>query len=172
MLRCLNPINNFYGNDLNNDDCSRHQGIHLSTEMRCNATELIAESTKVIGIDHNTVCTGVVCAVRPHECCAGVATNHNCAGHMSGQFLFYHENEAIHCDKCNDDEPPCWHAPGWQRHWDGSVPRNSVRISGQYDVTIGSGSCIDDVTITRLFSFEIVSGATRNERYDFRLFKM
>ena len=32
---------------------------------------------------------------------------------MSGQFLFYHENEAIHNDKSHDDhddEPPCWNA--------------------------------------------------------------
>ena len=32
---------------------------------------------------------------------------------MSGQFLFYHENEAIHKDKSrddHDDEPPCWNA--------------------------------------------------------------
>ena len=30
---------------------------------------------------------------------------------MSGQFLFYHENEAIHKDKSrddHDDEPPFW----------------------------------------------------------------
>ena len=32
---------------------------------------------------------------------------------MSGQFLFYHENEAIHNDKSrddHDDESPCWNA--------------------------------------------------------------
>ena len=32
---------------------------------------------------------------------------------MSGQFIFYHENEAIHNDKSrddHDDEPPCWNA--------------------------------------------------------------
>ena len=32
---------------------------------------------------------------------------------MSGQFLFYHENEAMHKDKSpddHDDEPPCWNA--------------------------------------------------------------
>ena len=32
---------------------------------------------------------------------------------MSGQFLFYHENEAKHNDKSrddHDDEPPCWNA--------------------------------------------------------------
>ena len=32
---------------------------------------------------------------------------------MSDQFLFYHENEAIHNDKSrddHDDEPPCWNA--------------------------------------------------------------
>ena len=31
----------------------------------------------------------------------------------SGQFIFYHENEAIHNDKSladHDDEPPCWNA--------------------------------------------------------------
>ena len=54
--------------------------------------------------------------------------------------------------------------PGWQRHCDESVHWNSVRIIGQYDITIASGSCSDDVTITHLLSFEIVSGTTRNER--------
>ena len=65
---------------------------------------------------------------------------------MSGQFLFYHGNgnEAIHCDKCSDDEPPNCNVPGWQRHCDESVNRNSVRIIRHYDVT-ASGSCIDDV---------------------------
>ena len=32
---------------------------------------------------------------------------------MSDQFLFYHENEAIHNDYSrddHDDEPPCWNA--------------------------------------------------------------
>ena len=76
----------------------------------------------------------------------------------SGQFLFYQENEAIHCDKCSDDEPPGWNVHGWQTHWNGSVHKNSVRIIGQYDLTISSSSCIDDVTITHLFSFETVSG--------------
>ena len=51
---------------------------------------------------------------RPHECCAGSgSTNHSSADRMSGQFLFYHENEAIHNDKSRDDrddEPPCWNA--------------------------------------------------------------
>ena len=91
---------------------------------------------------------------------------------MSGQFLFYQENEAINRDECSDDEPPCWNVPGWQRHCDENVHRNSVRIIGQYDATITIGSCIDDVTVTHLFSFGIVSGETRNERYDFRLFKV
>ena len=47
-----------------------------------------------------------------HECCAGSgSTNHDSADHMSGQFLFYHENEANHNDKSrddHDDESPCW----------------------------------------------------------------
>ena len=54
----------------------------------------------VIGIDHDTVCTGVVCAATP-----GTARDR-----MSGQFLFYHENGAKHNDKScddHDDEPPC-----------------------------------------------------------------
>ena len=32
---------------------------------------------------------------------------------MSGQFLFYHENEAMYNDKSrddHDDEPQCWNA--------------------------------------------------------------
>ena len=41
---------------------------------------------------------------RPHECCAGSgSTNHDSADRMSGQFLFYHENEAIHNDKSRND---------------------------------------------------------------------
>ena len=51
---------------------------------------------------------------RPHECCAGSgSTNHDSADRMSGQFLFYHENEATQNDKSRDDhdlEPPCWNA--------------------------------------------------------------
>ena len=53
-------------------------------------------------------------ASRPHECCAGSgSTNHDSADRMSGQFLFYHEHEAIHNDNSHDDyddEPPCWTA--------------------------------------------------------------
>ena len=50
--------------------------------------------------------------------------------------------------------------PGWQRHCDDeSVHRYSVRIIDQCDVTIASGSHIDDVTIAKLLTFEIVSGA-------------
>ena len=51
---------------------------------------------------------------RPHSCCAGSgSTNHSSADRLSGQFLFYHEHEAIHNDKSrddHDDEPPCWNA--------------------------------------------------------------
>ena len=54
---------------------------------------------------------------------------------------------------------------------DESVHRYSVRTIDQCDVTIASGSHIDDVTIAKLLTFEIISGAARNERYDFRLFK-
>ena len=42
----------------------------------CNcAFEVSAYCTNAIGIDHDTVCAGVVCAFIPaqHECCAGVA---------------------------------------------------------------------------------------------------
>ena len=62
--------------------------------------------------------------------------------------------------------------PGWQRHCDDeSVHRYSVRIIDQCYVTIVSGSHIDDVTIAKLLTFEIISAAARNERYDFRLTK-
>ena len=51
---------------------------------------------------------------RPHErCVGGGSTNHDRADRISGQFLFYHENEAMHNDKSrddHDDEPPCWNA--------------------------------------------------------------
>ena len=83
-----------------------------------------------IGIDHDTVCAGVVCAATPgtarvgrpsrgrlrprrpaHECCAGSgSTNHDSADRMSGQFLFYHENEAKHNDKSRDDHDDERHA--------------------------------------------------------------
>ena len=46
----------------------------------------------------------------------------------------------------HDDELPCW-----QRHCDDeSVHRYSVRIIYQCDVTIASGSHIDDITIAKL----------------------
>ena len=62
--------------------------------------------------------------------------------------------------------------PGWQCHCGNeSVHRYSVRIIDQCDITIASGSHIDDVTIAKLLTFEIISGAARNERYGFRLFK-
>ena len=58
--------------------------------------------------------------------------------------------------------------PGWQRHCDDeSVHRYSVWMIDQCDVTIASGSHIDDVTIAKLLTFEIISGAARNERYGF-----
>ena len=110
-----------------------------------------------------------------HECCAGSgSTNHDCADRMSGQFLFYHENEAKHNDKSRDGltMSAMLNRPGWQRHCDDeSVHRYSVRIIDQCDVTIASGSHIDDVTIAKLLTFEIISGAARNERYGFRLSK-
>ena len=62
--------------------------------------------------------------------------------------------------------------PGWQRHCDDdSFHRYSVRMINQCDVTIASGSHIHDVTIAKLLTFEIISAAARNERYDFRLSK-
>ena len=70
------------------------------------------------------------------------------ADRMSEQFIFYRGNEAIYCAKCSDDEPPCWNVSEWQRQRDESVHRNSVKIFGQHDVKIASGSCIDNVTIT------------------------
>ena len=104
--------------------------------------------------------------------CRSGSTNYDNANLMNGRFLFYHENKAIQCDKWSDNKPSWWNVPVWQRHWNGSVHRNSVRNIGQYDVTIASGSCIDGVTITHLFSVENVSGASRNERHDFRLFRV
>ena len=45
------------------------------------------------------------------QCCCG-SINHSNADCMCGQFLFYHKNEAIHCDKFSDDETSCWNVPG------------------------------------------------------------
>ena len=114
---------------------------------------------------------------RPHECCAGSgSTNHSSADCMSGQFLFYHENEAIHNDKSrddHDDEPPCWNvlADNVIVMMKASIDRYSVRIIDRCDVTIASGWHMDDVTIAELLTFEIISGAARNERYGFCLSK-
>ena len=106
----------------------------------------------------------------PRVLCRRDRTNQDSADRMSGQCLFYHE--AIHCNKCRDSEPPCWNVPGWRRHCDESAHRNSARKNGQYDATIACGSCIDYVTVTHLFSFEIESGPTRNKLYDCRLSKV
>ena len=79
---------------------------------------------------------------RPHECCAGSSsTNHSSADRMSGQLLFYHENEAIFTQWWIPRRPWRWAAmlkrPGWQRHCDDkNVHRYSVRIMDQRDVTI------------------------------------
>ena len=40
---------------------------------------------------------------------------------------------------------------------DESIHRSCVRITGNYDVTIIGGSCIDGITITQLFTFRIRS---------------
>ena len=62
--------------------------------------------------------------------------------------------------------------PGWQRHYDDeSVHRYSVRTIDRCDITIARGLHIDDVTIAKLLTFEIISGAARNERYGFCLCK-
>ena len=69
---------------------------------------LYAISCYIIGIDHDTVCAGVVgTAIRHSKCCAGrrvaapagtmsavpdCSTNHNSADLISGQFLFYHDH--------------------------------------------------------------------------------
>ena len=142
--------------------------------------------------DYDTVCANVVCAatlaqhewgrssrgrLRPHRpaprvLCQSGTTNHDSTDRMSEQYLFYRKNETIYCAKYSVDEPPCWNVSGWQRQNDEGVYGNSVRIFGQYDVKIASGSCIDNVTITQLFLFEIVSGTTRNVQYDFRLLRV
>ena len=70
---------------------------------------------------HSTSGPAVARPCRPaHECCAGSgSTNHDSADRMSGQFLFYHENEAKH-DKSHDGhdderhaESPWLTAPLW-----------------------------------------------------------
>ena len=85
---------------------------------------------------------------------------------------FYSTTKTKPYEKCGDDKPPGWNVPGWQRHCNESAHKDSFRIIGPSDVTIASGSCIDDITITHLFPFEIVSRTTRNERYGFRSFKV
>ena len=73
---------------------------------------------------------------------------------MFGQFVFYHKNEARTCD----NQPP------------GQNVLAAPLIIDQYDVTIASGSCIIDITMTQLFfSFGIVLGA--NDRQHLRSFR-
>ena len=58
--------------------------------------------------------------------------------------------------------------PGWQRHCDDErVHRFNDRIIDQCEVTIASGSHIEDVITAKLLTFEIISGAGRNKQYDF-----
>ena len=82
----------------------------------------------IIGIDHDTVCAGVVCAASPGIARVGPAVARPLAAAPAGptsavpgvaaqtttaQTLFYHENEAIFNHKSRDDlndEPPCWKA--------------------------------------------------------------
>ena len=62
------------------------------------------------------------------------------------------------------NEPPCWNAlAGNAIVIIFNVHRYSVRIIDQCDVTIASGSHIDDITIAKLLTFEILSRAARNE---------
>ena len=74
----------------------------------------LSEPLVVIGIDHDTVCAGVVCAATPGTARVGPAVAWLLAAdRMSVQFLFYHENEAIHSDESRDDHDdklPCSNA--------------------------------------------------------------
>ena len=107
-----------------------HDVGEISDLSQSEAPNLVMWRVKVIGIDHDTVCAGVVCAATPgtarvgrpscgrlrprrpaHECCAGSgSTNHDSADRMSGQFLFYHEKEAKHNDKSRDNHDDERHA--------------------------------------------------------------
>ena len=113
---------------------NRHNAMDYTGEAyHCHAQGRISNAPPgclqliVIGIDHDMVCAGVVCAATPgtarvgrpsrgrlrpaHECCAGSgSTNHDSADRMSGQFLFYHENEAKHNDKSRDGHDDERHA--------------------------------------------------------------
>ena len=149
----------------------------------------------VIGIDHDTVCAGVVCAAtpgtalvgrpargrkrprdgRPTSAVPGVAAQTTTAQTV-WVVNFYSTTKTKQNTTINPATIMTMSAmlnrPGWQRHCDDeSVHRYSVRTIDQCDVTIASGSHIDDVTIAKLLTFEIISGAARNERYGFRLSK-
>ena len=147
-----------------------------------------------IGIDHDTVCAGVVCAATPGTARVGpaVARPRRLAPrvlcrewqHKPPQGRPYEWSIFILPRKWSKTQQQIprrswrWAAmlkrPGWQRHCDDeSVHRSihSVRIIDQCDVTIASGSHIDNVIIAELLTFEIISGAARNERYGFRLSK-
>ena len=134
-------------------------------------------------IDHDTVCAGVVCAATarvgpagPTSAVPGVA-----AQTMTAQTVlvvnFYSTTKMKQYTTINPATIIWrWAAMlkrhGWQRHSDDeSVHRYSVGIIDQCEVTEASGPHIDDVTIAKLLTFEIRSGAARNERYDFRSFK-
>ena len=154
-----------------------------------------SEPLMVIGIDHDTVCAGVVCAAtpgtarvgrpsrgrlrprdgRPTSAVPGVAAQTTTAQTV-WVVNFYSTTKTKQKTTINPvtimTMSAMLNCPGWQRHCDDeSVHRYSVRIIDQCDVTIASGSHIDDVTIAKLLTFEIISGAARNERYGFRLSK-
>ena len=93
-------------------------GIYMATEVCVNigshtdllpdGSEPLPEPMLTIGIDHDTVCAGVVgTAIRNSTSCAGrraaapagttsavpdCSTNHDSADRISGQFLFYHDH--------------------------------------------------------------------------------
>ena len=122
-----------------------------------------------VRIDHDIVCARMGCAatLAQHAAtcgpglrlswpaswvlCQSSSRKHSSADGIDG--LFYHKNEAIHCDKCRDDELLCWNVPGWQFYfYDGNVHRNFFRISDQYNVIIACDACIVGVTIAQLLT--------------------
>ena len=103
----------------------------------------------------------------PQECCAGVAAQTTKA-EIVWVVNFYSTTKTKQYTIINPvtimTMSQLAESPGWQSHCDDeSIHRYSVRIIDQSDVIRASGSHIDDITIAKLLTFEIISVATRNE---------
>ena len=63
-----------------------------------------------------------------HKCCAAVAAPTTPAQTVWVVNLYSttKTKQSLYCEKRSNDEPLGWNVPGWQRHCDESVHRNSI----------------------------------------------